>query len=333
MIFNIEEFVKILPKYFKTKNYSSFVRQLNLYNFHKIKNSDGHIEFAHEQFRRESIENLQFITRKVNIDSDSKNQKGKIQKPMSFEYNRLLGIIRNLENSLKVANQSTETSNNLNKNLLQKMEQIKLDSEKRTRKMFYVFWFSTSNFQPELLHKIKKQLAQFGIKIDDSLFETSDVSCLSNILEEKRIFSVDNSDALIDKLLILVSNYHNSRPENKFNKANIKTLLENSNSIGQHNKLSKTPPRLEKIGSCARSDRYSLESSPLHRMPSLLNLSMDEEGMFETKSIDYDFDFKDLSRVSKIKSGNTADDNEIVNLGEISFNHLRSPQSEKIYNY
>lgn len=48
LINNTEEFIKILPKYFKTKNYASFVRQLNMYGFHKIKNLNGYHEFQHD---------------------------------------------------------------------------------------------------------------------------------------------------------------------------------------------------------------------------------------------------------------------------------------------
>jgi hypothetical protein len=66
VIKNIQEFSqKVLPVYFKHSNMNSFIRQLNMYNFHKKRTMTTDHVYFHELFKRGKVELLRHIKRKL----------------------------------------------------------------------------------------------------------------------------------------------------------------------------------------------------------------------------------------------------------------------------
>ena len=64
VISSVPEFTKALPSQFKTKSYSSFVRQLNMYSFYKVKDPRSAPVFRHPFFARNSPDALRYVKRK-----------------------------------------------------------------------------------------------------------------------------------------------------------------------------------------------------------------------------------------------------------------------------
>lgn len=137
VIFNMNEFAeKVLPIYFKHSNFASFIRQLNMYDFHKIRsNSQEHI-YKHHLFLRGRPDLLKEIHRKTSENSWPVVQKQSISKgDLSPVLNKLMHLhkknityesqISNLEDKVsKLTSQNKILADQLweNKDLLNKIE-------------------------------------------------------------------------------------------------------------------------------------------------------------------------------------------------------------------
>lgn len=114
VVLNTNEFTKnILPIHFKHSNFASFVRQLNKYDFHKVKipteekqtyqYGDDAWEFQHPDFKRDDMDALENIRRKPPTKKENPvDMKGQL----SSQIQALLFEVARLQSDLKATTDS-----------------------------------------------------------------------------------------------------------------------------------------------------------------------------------------------------------------------------------
>lgn len=223
--------------YFKTKNFASFVRQLNMYGFHKIKNDKGVHEFKHPQFKKDHYEELAHIKRK-NILSD----KGEDQDEKEFdtdEFNHLREKLEFTKNSVENVTQQNTNLISANKDVAGQLYNFKQEYENRLSKFFFMFYFIINSRNEGILTLLKKTLMDLGINYEDNLNKTVEQRTLeaSEYITTQIAANENCEHTIMNKLLNAFTFYINVGdnslddlyiPEDLINKVNEKIDLDES---------------------------------------------------------------------------------------------------------
>ncbi|CAD8100053.1 unnamed protein product [Paramecium sonneborni] len=150
---------KILPKYFKHKNYPSFLRQLNMYNFKKSKADDVNQKFEHKWFRRDGRALLTNIKRRNQEENDDKDeipqivdeieQFKKAQKELKNEIQAIADSQKQLQIALQQIMQQNETLFQESQQLTQELSNMQSKNQQR--------FANYSNILTEIVQRLQQE--------------------------------------------------------------------------------------------------------------------------------------------------------------------------------
>jgi hypothetical protein len=216
---NVEKFVRILPQYFKTKNFASFIRQLNMYDFHKVKNSKGMHEFRHEQFRKGYLEGLKHIKRKNNEVMEQMENIKTQQTSLRDEYLRMQESIKNLEETIDLVNSHRDSMVDMNKNLVGQIYFLKAENELKMRKLFYVFFVLLKYYSGPMISFIQSSLRQtdFSVPKEEIASQGTPQSIINSARQFGRLFcgQTNITNSYVDKLVEIFSNFLKIQTKNE----------------------------------------------------------------------------------------------------------------------
>ena len=220
IILNNDFWEKILPVYFRHKNMSSFIRQLNIYGFKKTKSKNEEQCFAHKDFRKDNKKLLLNMKRKTK-NSDKKSQNG----DSYIKKSEVLKLVKDMNE--RIVEQESRIENLIKSNKEFKNSVLALYTE-----------LEKSKEREKKVEKILIELAPLSKTQNNSGKILNEE--LSNQLKEKfasdNIFRLENSD-LLNLFRSFVENFIQKLGNNDVNNL----YFDNRNNFNYYQRANQSP--------------------------------------------------------------------------------------------
>ena len=241
IIENMYDFIeKILPKYYNHNNYASFVRQLNKYNFHKIKTSINENAFQNNQFIKGKKDLISNILRKKKRKRDFETGVENITSLVKYKKNNYLDDLNNLGKNLENKNNFSFERHSLS------LDEENENINNNTNKIFnrdnpnnnFIRYNSNSTFIPFISKQInplilKQNLSNEGIENKNNKHKKISKKAVDDLLNE----IINKSDKISKKQKTLNVKIDSLSSKNKEYIDNNNIILKEIESKNDNNKI------------------------------------------------------------------------------------------------